>query len=113
MGARPTEVSKMSSAFLMPPNQLWHLSALLGDEVVSEALTLDGGTLTNGTILNLLTRSPLPFYTDSTERYLVMGTNELVERDLGLLKPIATDKVLFQFGLAKMEEANERGYSRL
>ncbi len=109
----PVVRSTKHNTLLTSPNQPWHLNALLGDELVDRALAENGGAINDAMIVKLLTENPLPFYTDTSQCYLSMGTNELIERDFGPLKPIAPVDALVRFGLAKMEEANERGYSRL
>lgn len=101
------------TSLLSPPNQLWHLKALLGDEPVDEALAKGGGELSDDLIVSMLIKSQIPFYTNADQTHLILGTNELVERDFGPLKKIDPSVTLTRFGLAKMEEANERGYARL
>jgi hypothetical protein len=95
------------------PNKPWHLNALFGDETVEEAIRENGGTLDDRTILNLFAENPLPFHIDQTQQYLFMGKSEMDELDFGPLTPIDPIIALARFGLAKMEEANERGYVRL
>ena len=101
------------TSLLAPPNQLWHLKALLGDEPVNEALARSGGKLNDKVIVNMLSKSQIPFYTNAAQTHLILGTNELAERNFGPLQKIDLSVTLTKFGLAKMEEANERGYACL
>ena len=111
VGRRSSRTVK--ATLLTPPNKSWHLNALLGDAQVEQALSENGGKLTDSIIINLLVNSQLPFFTDPAQHYLTMGTSELLERDFGPLTRISSLEALTRFGLAKMEEANERGYARL
>ncbi|MBO0937973.1 hypothetical protein J2I47_15560 [Fibrella sp. HMF5335] len=99
--------------YLSPPNQLWHLNALLGDDLVNQALEDNNGRLSDSTIIDLLAKHSLPFYTDTNERILFLGENKLAERELGPLKPISAVEAVQRYGLAKLEEASEKSYTQI
>ncbi len=94
-------------------DKVWHLGALIGEDIVSEAVSANGGQLTSKLIIDLLTIHPLPFYIDANESILFLGNNKLAELELGPLKPISSVEAVQRYGLAKLEEASEKSYTRV
>ena len=114
LSGQPSITAKDSFAYLlMPPNQMWHLQALLGESVVNAAVETNGGQLTGEIVIDLLIGHPLPFYTDANERLLFLGDNKLAALELGPLKPISPVVAVQRYGLAKLEEASEKSYTRI
>lgn len=98
--------------YLEAYNDLWMLKSLVGSRAVMQSLNKTK-RIDDTFVENLIKKCKGEFFIDQHQTYLFATTNELFESKFGHLESISSLDALKKYGLQKMEEANEKNYSKI
>lgn len=106
------ELIEFEKGYLETHEDLWMLKSLVGSHVVMESLKRTK-QIDDVFVESLVERHGGEFFTDQHQNYLLATTSQLFESKFGQLKVVSPLDALKKYGLRKMEEANEKNYSKI
>jgi type I restriction enzyme R subunit len=94
-------------------NDFWKIQALFKKDEIKRMLQSFAGEISDASIENLFTNSLVQFYTDVNEKNLFAYPSTLFTKKYGELTPVNALTALKEYGVDKLEQASEKGYTRI
>lgn len=102
------------SKHVIDADDFWLLRALIGSEhIVQELKKQDTNVIDELSIQKMFEQSAFKFYIDKGKSILSASNNQLVATKLGELKELHMIEALNTFGIDKLEEAREKGFTTI
>lgn len=102
------------SKHVIDADDFWLLRALIGSEsIIEELKKQDTNVIDETSIQKMFEHSPFKFFMDKTKSILSASNNQLVASKLGELQELPMIEALNTFGIDKLEEAREKGFTKI
>jgi hypothetical protein len=101
------------SHYLIDSDDFWKIKSLLGDEMLINYLTKISNEFTETSIEKLFADSKRSYFIDAGKNILSSSKSELLQSGYGELIQLTPLDALKMFGVDKLEEAKERGYTEI
>jgi hypothetical protein len=93
-------------------DDFWMLRSLIGsDNILSFLKEMNSTVIDEDSILNMFEKSNFKFFIDKKNSILSASNNQLVASKLGELDELSMSDALSIFGIEKLEEAREKGFT--
>jgi len=102
------------SKFIIDSEDFWLLRALIGSENIVKFLNEEKiSVLEEGSIQKMFEQSTFKFFIDKHKSILSASNNQLVASKLGDLTELSIAEAVSIFGIEKLEEAREKGFTTI
>ena len=102
------------SRHIVDSDDLWILRSLIGsDNIFSTLRDLNSSVIDESSILNMFENSKFKFFIDKENTILSASNNQLISEKFGELEPLSMINALNIFGIEKLEETREIGFSKI
>jgi len=102
------------SKHIVDSEDFWVLKSLIGaDNILSVLKEMNSNTVDEGTIQFMFEKSRYNFFIDNHKSILSASNNQLINEKFGELKALSMIDALNIFGIEKLEETKEKGYSKI
>lgn len=109
-----TPLTIKPSKHIIDSEDFWILKSLIGTENILSALKEKNSNIVDeDTILLMFEKSKYNFFIDKHKSILSASNNQLISEKFGELKSLSMIDALNIFGIEKLEETKERGYSKI
>jgi hypothetical protein len=100
------------SRHIVDSDDFWMLRSLIGsDNILSFLKEMNSTVIDEDSILNMFEKSNFKFFIDKKNSILSASNNQLVASKLGELDELSMSDALSIFGIEKLEEAREKGFT--
>ncbi len=99
--------------YLNSLSDFWKIEALFKKEDIISMLQSFSGEISAASIENLFTKPTLQFFTDANEIILFSYTSTVFTKKYGALTPVNALTALKEYGIDKLEQASEKGFTRI
>jgi len=107
------EVIIKPSKYIIDSEEFWKLLSILGPQPIKHFIEHETNELNEDTISELLKKSPQMYFIDSGKNVLSSSNNNFLKSGYGELKSISSIEAVNIFGIDKVEEAIEKGYTEI
>jgi hypothetical protein len=94
-------------------NDFWKVEALFKKEEIKRALHSSNGEISNAFIESIFTGGKLNFYIDKDKKHLFAYVSPAFNHKYGVLNQLDALTALKLYGIDKLEETSEKGYSKI
>lgn len=102
------------SKFIIDSEDFWLLRALMGSENIIKFLNEEKtSVIDEGSIQKMFEQSTFKFFIDKHKSILSASNNQLVASKLGNLTELSIAEAVNIFGIEKLEEAREKGFTTI
>lgn len=99
--------------YLPSLSEFWKIEALFKKDDIISMLQSSAGEISDTTIEKLFTKQSLKFYIDEKEKNLFSTTSTVYTKKYGELIPVNALTALKEYGIDKLEQASEKGFTRI
>ena len=107
------EITIKPSKFIIDSEEFWKLLSILGAKPIKEFIVNESNIIDEDSILELFKKSDKKYFIDSGKNILSSSNNSFLKSGYGELTSISSTDAVTIFGVDKVEEAIERGYTEI
>jgi hypothetical protein len=101
------------SKYIIDSEEFWKLLSILGPQPIKHFIEHETNELTEDAISELLKNAPQKYFIDSGKNILSSSNSSFLKSGYGELKSISSIEAVNIFGIDKVEEAIEKGYTEI
>lgn len=101
------------NAYLNSLNDFWKIEALFKKDDIVSMLQSFSGEISEASIEKLFTNQSLQFFIDQKENNLFSYSSSVFTKKYGELIPVNALNALKEYGIDKLEQASEKGFTRI
>lgn len=102
-----------TNSYLNSLSEFWKIKSLFKKEDIISMLQSFAGEISDPSIEKLFAKQSLQFFIDTKEKNLFSYTSTLFTKKYGDLTPVNALTALKEYGIDKLEQASEKGFTRL
>jgi len=106
-------VNFQKNSYINSVKEFWKIESMFKKDEIINLLQTNAGEISNTTIEKLFSKDTLKFFIDQNEKTLFSAISTVFTKKYGELTPVTALTALKDYGIDKLEQASEKGFTRI